>query len=78
MAQAVEYVDPENMRDADWAIVEVLREGRANAPLIADEKDYSAQYIRERLGRLKEDGVVRSLGHGLYELDEEKVPALDD
>jgi len=62
------------MRDADWAIVNVLREGRANAPLIAEQADYSAQYIRERLGRLKQDDIVRSLGHGIYELNESEVP----
>lgn len=62
------------MRDADWAIVDVLREGRANAPLIAERADYSAQYIRERLGRLKEDDLVVALGHGIYELNESEVP----
>jgi hypothetical protein len=67
-------MDSEDMRDADWEIVAVLREGRANAPLIAEQAEYSAQYIRERLGRLKEDDVVRSLGHGLYEVNEAEVP----
>lgn len=62
------------MRDADWAIVDELRNGRANAPLISERADYSTQYIRERLGRLKEDDVVISLGHGLYEINEEEVP----
>lgn len=62
------------MRDADWAIVDELRNGRANAPLISERADYSTQYIRERLGRLKEDDVVISLGHGLYEINEDEVP----
>jgi len=62
------------MRDADWAIVDELRNGRANAPLISERADYSTQYIRERLGRLKEDNVVISLGHGLYEINEDEVP----
>jgi DNA-binding Lrp family transcriptional regulator len=70
-------MDAENMRDADWAIVSILREGRANAPYIADHADYSAQYIRERLGRLKEDGVVVALGYGLYEVNEDEVPERD-
>ena len=62
------------MRDADWAIVDELRNGRANAPLISERAGYSTQYIRERLGRLKEDDVVTALGHGLYEINEEEVP----
>jgi DNA-binding Lrp family transcriptional regulator len=74
MAQAIEDMDPDDMRDADWAILDVLREGRANAPLIAEQAEYSAQYVRERLGRLKEDDVVRPLGHGLYEIVPENVP----
>jgi DNA-binding Lrp family transcriptional regulator len=77
MAQAIEYMDAEDMRDADWAIVDVLDEGRANAPLIAEKADYSAQYVRERLGRLKEDSIVRSLGHGIYEVVPENVPDRD-
>ena len=62
------------MRDADWAIIRVLQEGRANAPLIADETGYSAQYIRERLGRMKQDGIVVPLGHGIYEVNEDEFP----
>lgn len=67
-------MDADDMRDADWAVVDVLREGRANAPLIADQAGYSAQYIRERLGRLKQDGIVEQLGHGMYAVNEEEVP----
>lgn len=74
MSGAEHDMDAENMRDADWAIVDILREGRNNAPNIADRADYSAQYIRERLGRLKEDGVVVPIGHGIYELNESEVP----
>lgn len=77
MAQAARYMDADDMRDADWAIVDVLREGRANAPLIAEQADYSAQYVRERLGRLKEDDIVNPLGHGMYELIPENVPEQD-
>ena len=67
-------MDADDMRESDWGIVRVLREGRANAPLIAEETDYSAQYIRERLGRLKEDDVVQALGHGIYQINEAEVP----
>jgi len=74
MSVKTQLMDAENMRESDWAIVRVLREGRANAPLIAEQADYSGQYIRERLGRLKEDDIVRALGHGMYELNEANVP----
>jgi DNA-binding Lrp family transcriptional regulator len=67
-------MDADDMRDADWEIVAVLHEGRANAPFIAERTGYSAQYIRERLGRLKQDDIVEQLGHGLYELNESEVP----
>lgn len=69
-----DLMDAKNMRDADWAIIDVLRDGRANAPYIAERTDYSPQYIRERLARLKQDHVVIPLGHGLYDVDESSVP----
>jgi len=78
MSIAEPIMDIDDMRDADWGIIAVLREGRANAPLIADETDYSAQYIRERLGRLKQDDLVRSLGHGIYEANESEIPERED
>lgn len=68
-------MDADDFRDADWAIVDVLREGRANAPLIAEKTGYSAQYVRERLGRMKEDNIVESLDHGMYAVNEPEVPA---
>lgn len=58
------------LRDSDIAIIDVLRDGRANAPFIADETGYSTQYIRNRLGRLKEADAVQPLGHGLYAVAE--------
>jgi len=74
MSTANPIMDADDMRDADWEIVAVLREGRANAPYIAEQTGYSAQYIRERLGRLKQDDIVEALGHGLYELHADEVP----
>ena len=74
MSTTQPIMDASDMRDADWAITDVLRDGRANAPLIAEQTDYSAQYIRERLGRLKQDNIVIQLGHGLYELNEPELP----
>lgn len=74
MSTANQPMDAENMRDADWQIVDELRNGRANAPLLAERTGYSAQYIRERLGRLKQDDIVEPLGHGIYELNEDELP----
>ena len=78
MSTADPIMDSGDMRDADWAILEVLREGRANAPLIAEETGYSAQYIRERLGRLKQDDIVEPVGHGIYAVNEQEVPEHDE
>jgi len=66
------------MRPVDWAIVEVLREGRNIAPNIAERQGYSGQYVRERLGYLASHDVVVPLGNGLYELDENEVPERED
>ena len=78
MSTVTESMDADDMRKADWAIVDVLRDGRANAPFIAEETDYSAQYVRERLARLKQDDIVVQLGHGLYALNENEVPELGE
>lgn len=68
----------DDMRDSDWAIIEVLENERANAPFIAEKAEYSTQYIRERLGRMKEDQIVEALGHGLYAVNEANVPEEPD
>jgi len=78
MSTADPIMDAGDMRDADWSIIAVLREGRANAPLIAEETGYSAQYVRERLGRLKQDEIVEPLGHGLYQVNGDEVPERPD
>jgi len=78
MSTAKPIMDSDDMRDADWAILKVLREGRANAPLIAEQAGYSAQYVRERLGRLKQDDIVEPLGHGMYAINPDEVPTRED
>jgi len=78
MSTAEPIMDADDMRDADWAILEVLREGRANAPLIAEQAGYSAQYVRERLGRLKQDDIVEPLGHGMYAINSDEIPNRED
>lgn len=71
-------MDAEDMRGVDWGIVDVLREGRNNAPNISDRLGYSRQYIAERLGYLKTGDVVIPIGNGIYELVPEEVPERDE
>lgn len=66
-----------DLREVDWSIIEVLREGRNNAPNLADRTGYSKQYIRERLKRLSDEGIVTNIGSGIYELNPEAVPSED-
>lgn len=61
-------MDEDDLRDVDVAIIDALAEGRNNAPNIAKQADYSAQYVRERFQFLKTHGVIRSIGSGIYEL----------
>jgi len=70
-------MDADDLRDADWEIIEVLREGRNNAPNIGDQTGYSKQYIRERFKRLSDEGIITNIGSGIYELIPEEVPQKD-
>lgn len=74
MSVTTDRMKGEDLRDVDWRIIDILRDGRNNAPNIAEELDYSRQYIRERLGQLKRDGIIVSIGSGIYELVPEEVP----
>ena len=67
----------DELRDVDWAIIEVLREGRNNAPNLADRTGYSKQYIRERLKRLSDEGMLTNIGSGIYELNTDAAPSED-
>ena len=71
MSVATERMDDDDLRPADEAILDALAEGRNNAPNIANEAGLSKQYIRERLGRLREAGFVETIGSGIYELVED-------
>lgn len=71
MSAATEHMDADDLRPADEAILDTLADGRNNAPNIATNTGLSKQYIRERLGRLREDGIVETIGSGIYELRED-------
>lgn len=70
-------MDADDLREVDEGILDELRDGRANAPLLAERLDYSKQYVRERLADLKRDGHIRSLGHGIYEFVDDPRDAVD-
>jgi DNA-binding IclR family transcriptional regulator len=60
------------LNPADKAIVEVLEEETQSVPArIAEQTGYDRQYVHKRLRRLAEHGVVESLSHGLYRLNED-------
>ncbi len=63
---ASDRMDRDDLRDVDRGILDELANDRANAPFLAEELGYSKQYIRERLGILKDNDFVVSVGHGLY------------
>lgn len=57
-----------HLNAADRAVLEELQLGRNVPANIADSTGYSKQYIRERISRLEEHGVVENVGRGVYEL----------
>lgn len=67
-------MDVDKLRPVDWEIIDTLQKGRNNAPNIANETGYSKQYLRERLGRLRDEGIVTNIGSGIYELNPENIP----
>ena len=56
------------LNDTDLQLLECLAEGRNVPANIADELDFSRQYIQQRLKRLEEHGYVQNIGRGVYEL----------
>jgi predicted transcriptional regulator len=55
-------------RPADEQIIGVLRDGRNLATNIAEETELSRQYVSTRLAELADEGHVKNIGNGLYEL----------
>jgi DNA-binding IclR family transcriptional regulator len=53
---------------ADERILDALEAGTRNPSWLADELDYTRQYVYQRLQRLVDAELVANLGHGLYEL----------
>lgn len=60
------------LNPADKAIIGVLEDETQSVPArIADQTGYDRQYVHKRLRRLTEHGIVESLSHGLYRLNED-------
>jgi len=61
---------PHELNRADKRILATLQGGVRNPSWLAEELDYSRQYIHQRLQLLVAAEYVENLGHGLYELNE--------
>lgn len=58
----------DDLSPAQRDALDLLRKGRVTAPFVADETDYSLQYVREQLTDLTRHGHVKKIHEGLYEL----------
>lgn len=61
---------PHELNRADKRILRALEAGVRNPSWLAEELDYSRQYVHQRLQLLVAAEFVNNLGHGLYELEE--------
>lgn len=61
---------PHELNQADERILRELQAGVRNPSWLAEELDYSRQYVHQRLQLLVAAEYVENLGHGLYELVE--------
>lgn len=61
---------PHELNTADERILRELKSGARNPSWLAEELDYSRQYVHQRLQLLVAAEYVNNLGHGLYELEE--------
>jgi len=71
-------LNDDDLAPSDRDILDMLQEGRVTAPYVADEKEYSLQYVRDRLTRLVEHGNARKVYQGLYELVSDPREGFDD
>lgn len=60
---------PHELNRADKRILRALESGVRNPSWLAEELDYSRQYVHQRLQLLVAAEYVSNLGHGLYELE---------
>ena len=62
---------------SDRMIIEELQEGRNLGANIAEEIDRHQKTVTRRLNQLKDYGLVRNIGRGVYELTERGEIALE-
>ena len=61
---------PHELNRADKRIIRALEGGVRNPSWVAEDLDYSRQYVHQRLQLLVAAEYVNNLGHGLYDLEE--------
>lgn len=61
------------LNEMDEEILNRLQDGRNVPANLAEELDVSRQYIYRRLKRMREHGIVRNIGRGVYELADESA-----
>lgn len=71
-------VDPDELDDIHWEIIEVLRNGRGTPRYIAGEIDTDRQAVNNSIKQLVFGNVVERIDRGLYELNEDEVPPHPD
>jgi hypothetical protein len=62
---------PHELNPADEQILQQLQSGARNPSWLADELDYTRQYVHQRLQLLVAAEYVENIGHGLYEIADE-------
>jgi len=70
-------LDTSDLSPAQREALQLLREGRVTAPYVAEQADYSLQYVREELTDLVSHDHVRKIHDGLYELTSDPREADD-
>ncbi|WP_255196516.1 helix-turn-helix transcriptional regulator [Halorarius litoreus] len=65
------------LSETDNAILSLLAEGRNVPANIADELDFTRQYVQQRLKRMEEHGIVQNIGRGVYEIVEDPRDSMD-
>lgn len=69
---------PHELNPADRRILSALNEGVRNPSWLADELEYTRQYVHQRLQLLVAAELVENLGHGLYKITEDGSDELDE
>jgi predicted transcriptional regulator len=69
---------PHELNPADEQILHQLQSGARNPSWLADELDYTRQYVHQRLQLLVAAEYVENIGHGLYEIADDASSVEDN